>query len=262
MLAVPPFALGYPTTNTTSAYYPGNEQISQEEVDQVSEIMREASIGPENTRLRKSYIGGKVTYSLLWASAETDATPRKLAKDVFLVRGDHANELEHVIDSLSEAAKYTANEKQSLFLKHYIDAFRTGSLNAYQESQKAWVADSGATVEHLIGFIEPYRDPAGIRSEWEAVVGIADRDEVKRLRRLVLYSADFLRELPWAVKGINDDKGPFEKTLFDPPDFTSIHGKPAHHRCMTTTNILQHSPFVLPLSLRPPISPMLVATGL
>ena len=38
-----------------------------------------------------------------------------------------------------------------------------------------------ARVENLIGFIEPYHDSVGIRSEWEAMIGIADPDETSRL---------------------------------------------------------------------------------
>ena len=79
-------------------------------------------------------------------------------------------------------------------------------------------------VENILGFIEPYRDPAGIRSEWEAMIGIADADEIKKLKNFVDSSTTFIRQLPWAVKGVNDGKGPFEKSLFEAPDFTSVHG--------------------------------------
>jgi dipeptidyl-peptidase III len=86
------------------------------------------------------------------------------------------------------------------------------------------VTDVSARVENLIGFIEPYRDPAGIRSEWEAMIGIADPDETSRLKHFVESSTVIIRQLPWAVEGVNDGKGPFEKSLFEAPDFTSVHG--------------------------------------
>ena len=230
MLAVPPFSLGYPSNNADSAYYPGTEPISQPEIAKVSEAMEKHDIRSENTRLRKVIEGGKPVYHILQASVETDETLRQLAHDIFLVRGDHAKELEKVILALSDASKHIANSKQSLFLKQYIETFRTGDLNAFQESQKAWVTDMAARVENLIGFIEPYRDPAGIRSEWEAMIGIADTDEASRLKRLVDSSTVFIRQLPWAVEGVNDGKGPFEKSLFEAPDFTSVHGKPPSPR--------------------------------
>ncbi|KAF1738926.1 putative dipeptidyl peptidase 3 [Beauveria bassiana] len=223
LLAVPPFGLGYSTDNAASAYYPGTERISHEEVAKVSKVMAAHAIEPENTRLQKFVVGEKPLYHVLQASVETDERPQRLANDVYLVRGDHAKELRSVVSSLGEASKYVANDKQSAFLSHYIETFQTGHLDAFRKSQKIWVTDQAARVEHVIGFIEPYRDPAGIRSEWEALVGIADKDEVARLKCLVESSDIFIRQLPWAVEGVNDGKGPFEKSLFEAPDFTSIH---------------------------------------
>jgi dipeptidyl-peptidase-3 len=42
----------------------------------------------------------------------------------------------------------------------------------------------------------------------------------------VQKSSIFIRRLPWAVgSDENDGKGPFEKELFESPDFTSLHSK-------------------------------------
>jgi len=57
------------------------------------------------------------------------------------------------------------------------------------------------------------------------MIGIADADEIKKLKNFVDSSTTFIRQLPWAVQGVNDGKGPFEKSLFEAPDFTSVHGK-------------------------------------
>lgn len=202
--------------------------MSQEEITKVSEAMNKYSIGPENTRIRKLFEDGKVVYQLLQASAETGLPTNnlhELADGIFLVRGDHSEELSKVCVALTKAKEYAGNSKQTQFLAHYIECFRTGSLEAYQESQKAWVTDVSARVENLIGFIEPYRDPAGIRSEWEAMIGIADPNETSRLKQFVEISTVIIRKLPWAVEGVNDGKGPFEKSLFEAPDFTSVHGE-------------------------------------
>ncbi|KAH6715961.1 peptidase family M49-domain-containing protein [Leptodontidium sp. MPI-SDFR-AT-0119] len=226
LLAVPPFSLGYPTENALSGYYPSVEPITQDEIAKVSEVMNKTSIGPENTRVRKVVKDGKPILQLLQASAETGplkAGHDELADGIFLVRGDHSDELARVCSALEKARDYAGNDKQTQFLTHYIEFFRTGSLKAFQESQKAWVTDVSARVENILGFIEPYRDPAGIRSEWEAMIGIADADEIKKLKSFVDSSTTFIRQLPWAVKGVNDGKGPFEKSLFEAPDFTSVH---------------------------------------
>lgn len=227
LLAVPPFSLGYPGKNTQSGYYPTEEPITRDDIAKVSDIMNKKSIGPENTRVRKVLKDGKPVLQLLQASAETHLPKNgdnELADGVFLVRGDHSEELAKICSDLEMAKQYAGNDKQTEFLTHYIECFRTGSLEAFQESQKAWVTDVSARVENILGFIEPYRDPAGIRSEWEAMIGIADADEIKKLKTFVNSSATFIRQLPWAVEGVNDGKGPFEKSLFEAPDFTSVHG--------------------------------------
>ncbi|OJJ42596.1 hypothetical protein ASPZODRAFT_105021 [Penicilliopsis zonata CBS 506.65] len=224
LLAVPPFNLGYPSKSAQSAYYLGS--MAQEEIALVSEAMSKHSVGPENTRVQKLIKEGKPVYHVLQASAETGAPANglyELANNMFLIRGDHSVELSMVCSNLARALKYASNHRQTRFLEAYIESFRTGSQEAYQESQKAWVMDVSARVENMIGFIESYRDPAGIRSEWEAMIGIADPDETARLKRFVERSTCFIRQLPWAVDGVNDGKGPFEKTLFEAPDFTSVH---------------------------------------
>ncbi|KFG79908.1 hypothetical protein MANI_120270 [Metarhizium anisopliae] len=82
--------------------------------------------------------------------------------------------------------------------------------------------DKAPRVENIFGFVGPYRDPQGIRGEFEALVAIADDSETRLLAELVDNSAKFIRRLPWATQE-NDGKGPFEKSLFEPPDFSSIH---------------------------------------
>lgn len=185
--------------------------------------MKKHTIEPENTRIRIVLGNGKRTYDLLQASAEKDL--QELAEDTFLSRGDHCEELSKVCSALEEAKEYATDSKKAEVLTHYIEYFRTGRLEAFWKSQKVWVKDRSARVENLIGFIESYRDPAGIRSEWEAMVGIADPDEASKLKRFVESSTDFIRQLPWAVEGVNDGKGPFENNQFQAPDFTSVHGE-------------------------------------
>ncbi|PON21540.1 dipeptidyl-peptidase 3 [Trichoderma gamsii] len=226
LLAVPPFSLGYPGNNTQSGYYPTKEPITRDDIAKVSDVMNKKSIGPENTRIRKVLKDCKPVLQLLQASAETDLLENgdnQLADGILLIRGDHSEELAKICSDLELAKQYAGNDKQTELLAHYIESFRTGSLDAFQESQKAWVADVSARVENILGFIEPYRDPAGIRSEWEAMIGIADADEVGKLKTFVESSTTFIRQLPWAVKDVNDGKGPYEKSLFEAPDFTSVH---------------------------------------
>jgi dipeptidyl-peptidase-3 len=186
------------------------------------------SIFPENTRIRKITSDKTPTFEVLQASIEKDAEVEDYplvgsTVMVRLVRGDHSEELELICSALSEASKYAANDTQKLFISQYIESFTTGSLDAYRESQRSWIIDMSPRVENIFGFVEPCRDPCGIRAEFEGLVAITDNKETKALLKLVEHSTQFIRLLPWAST-MNDGKGPFEKALFEPPDFTCLHG--------------------------------------
>jgi dipeptidyl-peptidase-3 len=88
--------------------------------------------------------------------------------------------------------------------------------------------DRPPVVETVFGFVEPYRDPHGVRGEWEAIVCISDQVESTSLKELATKSDSFIRLMPWAVPKSNGGKGPFEKELFEAPDFVSVHGVCPH----------------------------------
>ncbi|KAK8013186.1 hypothetical protein PG991_009457 [Apiospora marii] len=229
MISVPPCSLGFPDEKHASNYYPGETRITKEEVAWVSEIMKQHSLEPENTRVRKTIRGSEnPCFHVLQGSADTSEAPiqlddRNSGSSVYLDRGDHAAELAKICVELEEAAKYVTNEKQSTILGHYLESFHTGSLAAYRESQKVWVTDMSPPVEISFGFIEPYRDPAGLRGEWQGVVSIADPAESSKLKDLVANADKFIRTCPWAKEGENHGKGPFEASRFQDPDFAIVH---------------------------------------
>lgn len=220
---------GFPGRTAQSTYYPGELEISRNEIVAVSKTLEQNNVLPENTRLRKREHSRKVYYEILQASNTLPSKSKSfhvngLNSDVYVLHGDHAAELEAVCSELEQASDYAANERQEQFLQKYIESFKSGSLGAYRESLRVWVKDVTPRVENIFGFVEPYRDPFGVRAEWEGIVAISDQEETARLQLLVENSAKFIRRLPWAQgSSENDGKGVFEKALFEPPDFTSIH---------------------------------------
>jgi dipeptidyl-peptidase III len=232
MTTVPPFSLGFPSSQSQSAYYPGNDIITNIEIAEISQELERRSILPENTRIRK--IGGThpPLFEVLQASVEKDDRPVEFSLPnsgaiARILRGDHSQELAKICSCLSKAMDYAANDDQRLFISQYIESFRTGNLECYRDSQRTWIKDKSPRVENIFGFVEPYRDPYGIRSEFEGLVAINDLEETKLLERLVESSSIFIKKLPWVGEGQTENygKGPFERAHFEPPDFTSIHGK-------------------------------------
>jgi dipeptidyl-peptidase III len=229
MLSASPSSLGFPSTDSQSAYYPGPLQLSRDEIVAVSQQLERHHLYPENTRIQKDVENGKTVYSVLQASIKSDTSLPPLpvedsALSIRLVRGDHSAELLRICENLSKAMEFTADKQQAGVILQYIQSFETGDLEHYRESQKTWVADKAPKVESIFGFVEPYRDPLGIRSEFEALVGISNAEETRVLSEFVQHSETFVRRLPWASGSTeNNGKGPFEKALFQAPDFASIH---------------------------------------
>lgn len=235
LLSESPSSLGYPSTSTQSQYYPdGAGKLDKRQIQAISKLMERKGLWPENTRLQ--FVGNETSHpiiDILQASVQSDEQPKVLASELeisgtkYLVRvkrGDFTDSLSRVCDELKEALEYANEGKHSTVIRDYIESFESGDLEAYRESQRVWVKDMNPKVENIFGFVEPYRDPAGIRAEFEAVVAIEDSEESTRLKLLVDRSSTFICRLPWA-KGYteNNGKGPFEKKLFEAPSFASIH---------------------------------------
>lgn len=181
--------LGYPDKGHVSAYYPDSPGITHDEIEHVSDFLKNKGLMPENTRLRKASSGD---YELLIASAVTEPARRDLkesewtlegplkGKKLTLVYGDYSIEMGKVARNLTEAKKYTLNDEEDKMQGEYVSAFHDGSMFAHLDSQRHWIKvksfqspyrypkltfaqDKGPNVECNIGFIETYRDPHGIR---------------------------------------------------------------------------------------------------
>ncbi|OCL02516.1 dipeptidyl-peptidase III [Glonium stellatum] len=216
--------LGYPDQGHVSAYYPDSPDMTKEEISVISDFLEGKKLLPENTRLRKTGDG----FGVLIASALTDppVADRDLkesewglegklkGKRLRLVFGDYAKQMNTIVEALQNAKQYASNQTEASMMEEYVKSFRTGSLEAYKESQRYWIKDKGPEVETDIGFVETYRDPHGIRGEWEGFVAMVNKERTKAFGKLVEAAPSLIPLLPW-------DKS-FEKDKFLSPDFTSL----------------------------------------
>lgn len=201
--------LAYPPAGI-SAYYSPN--MLEQDVVFVEEFLKSVRRLPCNTRVLK--LGDK-HYEVLVASVTAATTEHEYEGARIVVRqGDYAEYMARVVASLQEARKAAANPVQEEMLGHYIDHFQNGDVEVHKKSQIAWVRDKGPDVETNIGFIESYRDPAGVRCEWEGFVAVVNKDQSLKYGRLVADGETFIRRLPWGEA--------FEKDTFSQPDFTSL----------------------------------------
>ncbi|KAF2189475.1 dipeptidyl-peptidase III [Zopfia rhizophila CBS 207.26] len=213
--------LGYPSSGHVSTYYPDSPDITKEEITAVSDFLEGKGLLPENTRVRKTGEG----YEILIASgldnpadSERDLKESewtlKDGKKVKLVFGDYSKEMTAIAEAMEKAKEYAANGIETKMMEEYVKSFRTGSLEAYKESQRYWIKDKGPEVEVDIGFIETYRDPHGIRGEWEGFVAMVNKERTRAFGKLVESAPKLIPLLPWSSS--------FEKDKFLSPDFTSL----------------------------------------
>jgi dipeptidyl-peptidase-3 len=202
-------ALGFPPGGRT-AYY--SADITKDEVEKVDAFLKAKRIEQWNTRVWKA---GEGRFEVLvpCADARRESFEHEGVK-IDIVRGDHAENFKRIVASMEQALQSAATEEQRNMITTYIKHFRSGDIEDHKESQRHWVQDKGPSVETNIGFIETYRDPQGVRAEWEGFVAVVDKLQSEQFAQLVNGGEGFITKLPWGKD--------FEKEVFRSPDFTSL----------------------------------------
>lgn len=161
-----------------------------------------------------------------------DGTPLQL------VYGDFKAEMAKAAENVAKAKEYAANDHQRKMLDAYHESFITGSIEAHMDSQRHWLHDIGPAVETNLGFIETYRDPHGIRAEFEGFVAMVNKEQTRKFGKLVDRAPQFVSRLPWSQE--------FERETINKPDFTSLEvlafatsGVPAGINIPNYSNITQ-----------------------
>ncbi|KDR10566.1 dipeptidyl peptidase 3 [Zootermopsis nevadensis] len=260
-------SLGFRDKGITT-YFSSN--CTMEDANLVAQLLKHRNMEAHNSRVFKTVENGTPTYEIRLASVETGHDSDVTQDDIDymrckfrITRGDYSKLLERVVQNLAKAKDYAANDIEKRMLEHYVHSFTRGTLQDHKDGSRLWVKDKGPVVETYIGFIETYRDPAGMRGEFEGFVAFVNKEMSTKFAILVQQAEVLLTELPWP-------KG-FEKDKFLRPDFTSLEvltfagsGIPAGINIPNYTEICQYEGFknvslgnVIPASCKQTVMPFL-----
>ncbi|XHG00525.1 hypothetical protein AWENTII_003968 [Aspergillus wentii] len=192
--------LGYSEGGHMTTYYPDSPSITKDEITAIGDLMEKKGLPLENTRLRKTSSGD---FELLIASGVSSppAQDRDLGEtDSFELEGNLKGKTIRFVfgDHLEEMRKLPTLSRR----------------RAIKESQRIWVKDQKPALETNLGFVETYRDPHGVRGEWEGFVALVNLERTRSFGKLVDSAESMIPKLPWGED--------FEKDTFLSPDFTSL----------------------------------------
>lgn len=229
--------IGFPDDGHLSGYYTQN--VTKGDIELVQQFLEKEKINPLNTRLFKDE---KNNFQLVIAAAEEEFASKTFdlenGSKIQVSWTDFQQPMKKIAQAIKDAIPFVANENQKSMLENYYTSFKNGSIEAHMESQRFWLKDLSPQVETNIGFIETYRDPSGVRAEWEGFVAMVNKEQTLKFNRLVDNAPLFVSRLPWTSE--------FERETLNKPDFTSLEvlsfataGIPAGINIPNYTNITQ-----------------------
>jgi len=210
--SLPKISSKYTDPNIVGTYYLNG--ITLDEIKKVDELLTKKNILLVNTRLQKI---NDNAYEVLIASIEEKEEKLEFPNEnitIILKYGDFKDYLILINSYLQKAKLYASNDIEKKIIDLYIDTFRTGDIEKHKESQRVWIKNISPVVEYNLGWVETYIDPLGVRSYYEGIVALKDKNASVKYQVLVDNSQYFIDQLPW-------DKN-FEKEKFLSPDFTAL----------------------------------------
>jgi len=205
--------LGLGTKGITKYFTPN---CGLEDSELVNRYFKTKSLEGYINRVLKTVEGGRTVYEVRHAGVQEAVLVEEEFEGATMrvTTGDFGPLLARVAANLKEAAKHAGNTNEASMLTEYAASFTEGSLEKHKEGSRFWIKNKGPLVETYIGFIETYRDPAGMRGEFEGFVAMVNKQMSEKFQVLVDKAEEMLPMLPWPKD--------FEKDEFLRPDFTSL----------------------------------------
>ncbi len=116
--------------------------------------------------------------------------------------GLYAEVLGKVVGHLAKAESY-AGEGQAKTLRLLARYFETGDPALFDEASIGWLAQD-VQVDTILGFIETYKDPRGLKGQYEGLVYIKDNEFDHIMSVLAQNALNFEKELPYHEEYKND----------------------------------------------------------
>ncbi len=113
--------------------------------------------------------------------------------------GLYADKLARVVAALDLALPYATSASQRASLEQLVFYLRSGDPDRFRDSQREWLK-AAAPVDYVLGFIETYADPRGLKALFEGFVGIEDKPRSQVLQRLSQSAQYFEERMPWAAE--------------------------------------------------------------
>ena len=116
-----------------------------------------------------------------------------LQEDVWRVGGRYDKAIRKIVFWLKKAAAVAENDAQRKVIDKLVTYYEIGSLEAFNDYCKLWVASLDGKVDFINGFIEVYGDPLGLKGSWEGLVEYVDEKATLRTQ-LISQNAQWFED--------------------------------------------------------------------
>eukprot|EP01133_Synstelium_polycarpum_P017479 gene17479-20855_t len=155
-----------------------------------------------NSTLVKDPKTGQITADVWRAGCEKSGIPP----------GKYAKELNSVIAHLELAIPFASGPVQEQTIRMLIKYFQTGLEKDFHDFNVHWVTDD-SDVDFILGFIEVYMDPLGLRAEFEGCVYWKDATLTNSIQKIGDNAQYFEDRMPWDEKYKKKDVKPLSAAV-------------------------------------------------
>jgi dipeptidyl-peptidase-3 len=203
---------GWHPNGATAYYEPRN--FTQAEQEGIDALLTAHQVRKENTIIFRE----ATRYAVKRICVDVDDVGFSVGTfnnlPVFVTKGLYADAVQKVVRWLTPVRDSALNDVERAMYSALLRHYETGDVAAHVEYSRLWVGDVDPPVEHYQGFVESYREPSGVRAEWEGIVAAVNARDSEFLHRFVAAAPSVLPLLPYPPS--------YERGNFSPPSYNAI----------------------------------------